>query len=212
MTRPRPETLAAVLPYAVWMVIMIALPATAVSYAVRALATLAVMVGLLPMAKRVKTGFPTASSALWGLIVGVIVFVLWIARETLFPGSVAVEPSPYDPAVCGWTLTIVKLLGSAFVIAPAEEMFFRGFLYRWLVNDRDWMKADSRKFDLAAFLWVVALFALEHNTRIAEGAMAGAFYGYLAIRKGLVPAIVAHATTNLVLALYVILTESWGFW
>jgi hypothetical protein len=42
--------------------------------------------------------------------------------------------------------------------------------------------------------------------------MAGAAYGALAIRKGLGAAIVAHVTTNLVLAVYVIAHSEWAFW
>ena len=63
-----------------------------------------------------------------------------------------------------------------------------------------------------AFLWMVGVFALEHHTRIGVGAMAGAAYGLLAVRRGLGTAIVAHAATNLALGLYVIHTGEWGFW
>jgi hypothetical protein len=42
--------------------------------------------------------------------------------------------------------------------------------------------------------------------------MAGAAYGALTIRKGLGAAIVAHVTTNLALALYVIEKSAWAFW
>ena len=64
---------------------------------------------------------------------------------------------------------------------------------------------------MSAFLWTTALFALEHDRYLA-GAMAGAAYGALAIRKGLGAAIVAHVTTNLVLAVYVIARSEWAFW
>ena len=99
----------------------------------------------------------------------------------------------------------------AFVIAPAEELFFRNFLYRWLQKGGDWTSSCLRRFDLSAFLWTTALFALEHDRYLA-GAMAGAAYGALAIRKGLGAAIVAHVTTNLVLAVYVIARSEWAFW
>ena len=160
-----------------------------------------------------------------GLLVGVAVGVLWIVpeqwawyRETslmklvgLAPATAAEAASPYDPAVCGWPLTLVRLAGSAFVIAPIEEIFFRSFLYRRL-QSRDWTNVPLNRFDLSAFLWMVGLFALEHDTRLLAGAMAGAFYGWLAIRRGLGAAIVAHVTTNLGLGIFVIVTQQWGFW
>ena len=117
---------------------------------------------------------------------------------------------PYDPAVCGWTLTIVKLIGSAFVIAPVEEVFFRSFLYRWLQN-RDFTAVPLSRFDLSAFLWMVFLFTLEHDRPLAA-AMAGGVYGLLAIRWGLGSAILAHVVTNLALGLHVIYHGAWEFW
>ena len=89
---------------------------------------------------------------------------------------------------------LVRLFGSAFVISVAEELFFR----RWLMR-------------FAGFWWMVALFAVEHD-RWLVGAIAGVLYGWLALRKGLVSAIVAHVTTNLALGLYVLETGKWQFW
>jgi membrane protease YdiL (CAAX protease family) len=80
------------------------------------------------------------------------------------------------------------------VIAAAEELFFR----RWLM-------------DFAGFWWMVALFAIEHD-RWAVGAVAGAVYGFLALKKGLTSAIIAHVVTNLVLGLWVIWRGAWQFW
>ncbi len=155
-----------------------------------------------------------------GLLVGVLVAVLWIAPEfsdfyrtwLCWPfGSLPAEsPSPYEPAVCGWALTVAKLVGSAFVIAPVEEVFFRSFLYRW-VQKNDFRAVPLSRFDLSAFLWTVFLFTIEHD-RPLVAATAGAFYGLVAIRFGLASAILAHVATNLLLALYVIHQNAWAFW
>ena len=124
--------------------------------------------------------------------------------------AASTDPSPYDPAVCGWTLTVAKLVGSAFVIAPVEEVFFRSFLYRWL-QKRDFLSIPLARFNLSAFLWMVFLFTLEHDRPLAA-ALAGAVYGFAAIRWGLTSAIIAHVTTNLLLALHVIFSGAWAFW
>ena len=157
-----------------------------------------------------------------GLLAGVLVAVLWIVPEIspfyrmwfCWPlGSLptaSTDPSPYDPAVCGWTLTIAKLVGSAFVIAPVEEVFFRSFLYRWL-QKRDFLSIPLARFNLSAFLWMVFLFTLEHDRPLAA-ALAGAVYGFTAIRWGLASAIIAHVTTNMLLALHVIFSGAWAFW
>ncbi len=161
------------------------------------------------------------SRALIGVFWGVIVAVLWIAPEysSLYrqwciigdvPAPSDAQSSPFNPAVCGHAMALVRLFGSAFVIAPAEELFFRSFLYRRLQSE-DWRSVDARRFDLSAFLWTAGLFALEHN-RIVAALAAGAVYGVVYMRSGLLPAIIAHVVTNLLLAVYVLMTGAWAFW
>ena len=222
-------------PFVTWIALQMVLPATAGAYAVRTVATALVGVWCLwnvrsrsgksaasPNAAHLGEAALSPLRLFLGLLVGIVVTVLWIAPEcatfyrtwfcwpigSLPPAPTA--PSPYEPAVCGWALTITKLIGSALVIAPVEEVFFRSFLYRWL-QKRDFLSIPLSRFNLSAFLWMVFLFTLEHDRPLAA-AMAGAAYGFAAIRFGLASAIVAHVTTNLLLALYVIHQNAWTFW
>ena len=229
-------------PFATWIALQTALPAAAWAYAVRSAATALVGLWCLlaggprSCATVTESGKRVASPnsehlgeaalsplhLLAGLLVGILVTVLWIVPEIstfyrtwfCWPiGSLPAashHPSPYDPAVCGWALTVAKLVGSAFVIAPVEEVFFRSFLYRWL-QKRDFRAVPLSRFNLSAFLWMVFLFTLEHDRPLAA-ALAGALYGFAAIRWGLASAIAAHVTTNLLLALHVIFSNSWAFW
>ena len=149
MTRENLNILAAVAPFATWIALQTLLPATAGAYAVRSVATFGVLLAVLPRLRRIcplgagtlRAGFAQVA---WGLLGGLLVLALWTLPEAsvfyrtwfVWPlGSLPAEaaaPSPYSPAVCGWPLTLAKLVGSAFVIAPVEEVFFRSFLYRWL--------------------------------------------------------------------------------
>ena len=206
-----------VLPFAAWMALMFALPPTALSYAVRSAATIAVGLvcivawrgcGGAPIAPRY--GSRIADCGI-GIAAGAAVCVAWILLPAWpFPEPVAPNPPPYAPDVCGWPLTVAKLVGSAFVIAPVEEVFFRSFLYRWLIR-RDFLSVPMSRFDLSAFLWTVLLFTLEHDRPVAA-ALTGVAYGLVAIRFGLASAIAAHVTTNLLLALHVIFRNAWQFW
>jgi hypothetical protein len=115
------------------------------------------------------------------------------------------------PYLIGWPLTLVRLAGSAFVIAVIEEFFWRGFLYRWLIG-REFRLIGLREFDLQAFLIMVALFGVEHD-RWLVGMLAGAAYGGLVLLTGsLWPAVVAHVVTNYLLGLYVLASGNYGFW
>ena len=209
-------------PFVTWIALQMLLPATAVGYAVRTAATTAVALACLKFLKAPKGPVPAPlKTAIVGLIGGLIVCALWIAPEysswyrtwlemPIGEPPPAPAPSPYEPSVCGWPLTLVKLVGSAFVIAPVEEVFFRSFLYRRL-QARDFRAVPLARFDLSSFLWMVFLFTLEHD-RPVVAALAGAAYGLLAIRFGLGAAIVAHVVTNLALGLHVIYWGEWWFW
>ncbi len=217
------DTFAATAPYLLWMVLMFVLPTSAVSYAVRTFVTFVALFilypRLSPKAIDARPNMKWYSTSLWGTLVGLGVCLVWVApeqfefyRRTLVIGGAesAAAASPYDPYFCGWPLTLFRLVGSAFIIAPAEELFFRSFLYRRLIS-RDWTATPLSTFDLSAFLWTTGLFALEHD-RLLVAILAGAAYNFLAIRKGLSAAILAHVVTNLLLGLYVIYTGNWGFW
>jgi len=206
------------LPFAVWMGLMIMLPPSAESYAMRSAATL--LAGIACWIAHRKSAVSRSAglhpgkacvSAMAGLTVGLGVFALWIWLPAWpYAEPVAPESPPYAPETCGWALTIARLVGSAFIIAPAEELFFRSFLYRRLIA-RDFTSVPLSRFDLSAFMWVVLLFTLEHDRPIAA-AITGVAYGLLSVRFGISSAIVAHVTTNLVLALHVILNNAWQFW
>lgn len=206
------------LPFAAWMGLMFLLPSSAKSYAIRSAATLIAGIACwityrksaAPQPGRDETANPCLSAAA-GLVAGLAVFALWIWLPAWpYDEPVAPESLPYAPATCGWALTIAKLAGSAFIIAPAEEIFFRSFLYRRLIA-RDFTSVPFSRFDLSAFLWTVLLFTLEHDRPIAAATTA-VVYGLLSVRFGISSAIVAHVTTNLVLGLHVIFNNAWQFW
>lgn len=164
--------------------------------------------------------------------IGVGVFVLWVGMETsivktLVPsiaeayekwcvmpvGSMreAVESTPYAPAMAGWPLTLVRIAGSAFVIAIIEEFFWRGYLMRTL-RTPDFLDIDIGEFHAGSFLIVAAIFGLEH-TEWAAGLVTGLVYGIFYLRSRDIWAVsIAHVTTNLALGVYVVATGNWQFW
>lgn len=191
-------------PYAAWMVLMAALPATATAYAVRTAVVAVLLVVGWRQGPKVSSPLKSSvsrlkSSLLPGLLVGLAVFAIWILPEQFdIPFyqrfCIVGEGGTQAVAEAGAAMIAIRLVGSAFVISVAEELFFR----KWLIS-------------FAGFWWMVALFAIEHD-RWLVGAIAGVAYGLLYLRRGLLAAIVAHATTNLVLGLWVLRTGQWQFW
>jgi len=219
-------------PFIAWMLLMLVLSKTelpsAVGYAMRTSLCVALLAWLRPW--RWYTGLRVANLPV-AVLVGVVVCVVWILPESpwlsRFPAlqefclrhlmlpfgklPVVAEISAYAPDSCGWPLTIVRLLGSAVVIAVIEEFFWRGFLYRWL-RDQDFVSLDLGAFDWKMLLLTSVLFGFEHQ-RWFVGILAGLAYGWLAIRTRDIWAVsLAHGITNLLLGLYVLKTGAYGFW
>jgi len=197
------DSIALIAPFATWWVLMLVLPSAPWSYAVRTFVTLLVLAWSLRRLRNSATLHFSFSAfrwpaILWGLAGGLVVLFLWVWPEKTFEwyrhycmyGYTANAPVESS----GWAMKAVRLFGSAFVISVAEELFFRKWLLRY-----------------AGFVWMVALFAIQHNRWLAA-VVTAVIYGWLAMRKGLVSAIVAHVVTNLALGAYVLATGDWAFW
>ena len=196
-----PKSFWLIAPYAAWMVLMAVLPATATAYAVRTAATAALFAAAAASLKLKVESLKCwkRSDLVLGLAVGLVVFAIWILPEQFDwvwyrKWCIVGEGGTQAVAEANAAMIVARLIGSAFVISVAEELFFR----KWLIS-------------FAGFWWMVGLFAIEHD-RWLVAAICGMAYGVLYLRRGLAAAIVAHATTNLVLGLWVIRTGQWQFW
>ena len=191
-------------PYAAWMVLMMCLPSAPWAYSVRTAVTLVLLAVSYFVFRKISTPqFFTLNSSFFtslfcGIAIGVAVLFIWIAPDQFdWYRKFCVIGDPYANAKAlplDSAFTWIQLFGSACVISVAEELFFRKWLIRY-----------------AGFGWMVALFAIEHN-RPVVAAICGVLYGLLYLKKGLFAAIVAHATTNLALGLFVIQYNRWEFW
>lgn len=218
-----------VLPFLVWVVVMtLPLGAPAVRYATQSAVTLALFLALRPWRHYPPPCLRRLPAA---VLLGAVVFVIWVLPESALAGRLpalrevylryAVRPwgvvpepvtaSRYAPEQCGWPLALVRLAGSALVIAVVEEFFWRGFLLRWL-GARDFLRVDPAKVTRTAFLMVAVLFALEHH-RWVVGLVAGVLYGGFYVRtRDLGATAIAHGVTNLLLGLHVLATSAYHFW
>jgi len=154
---------------------------------------------------------------LWaGLIaplLGVAVFVLWINLDVGWMnlgGGAGFDPRGSTGAF-DWPLVLFRLAGAALVVPLMEELFWRSFLLRW-IQEHHFLDLAPVQIGLRAILISSVLFGLEHSLWLA-GIVAGLAYAWLYRASGnLWPPIIAHATTNLVLGLWVLNTGNWQFW
>jgi CAAX prenyl protease-like protein len=148
-------------------------------------------------------------------LTGTVVFAIWIL-PTFWQ-----HPSP--PSILGKSLAALspmaritwiafRVAAAAITVPIAEELAFRGYLARRLI---------SRDFDSVSFLRLTPLaigissvvFGFMHGEQWIVGIVAGlAYAGVLRFRGRMGDAILAHATSNLLLAAWVLVRGDWSLW
>jgi uncharacterized protein len=149
--------------------------------------------------------------------VGMAALAVWVAPQWLFGAAPRVEgfnPTYFGPDGAPYTANLsLRLLRMVIVVPLVEEIFWRGWLLRYLVNE-DFQKVPFGTFTWKSFLITSVAFCFEHHFADWPAAViTGALYNFVAYRtKSLAACVVAHAVTNGVLAVYILRTGQWGFW
>jgi len=147
----------------------------------------------------------------FALIAGAAIFGLWIALDRMSGTHATAMPPALAaaPVAERFAWIAVRLLAAVVTVPIAEELAFRGFLLRRFVA------ADFEAVSLRTFTWfsLIAssvLFGLMHGDRWLAGVAAGMVYGAVLLRRGKMgDAVAAHASTNLLLAAYVLIFNQW---
>jgi len=157
------------------------------------------------------------------LSLGVLVFVIWIGPDRIFPGyhgfwlftnpvtgsmsATLPESSRGDPLFLS-----LRTLRSAFFVPIAEELFWRAWLMRWIVSPQ-FAEVPLGAWSARAFWIVAALFAVEHGPLWDVGLAAGILYNWWMVRtKSLGDLILVHGVTNACLSAYVVIAGRWEYW
>jgi exosortase E/protease (VPEID-CTERM system) len=161
------------------------------------------------------TGFDWAG--IWSgsaVAIGAAVFVVWLGLEWALGFSEGPPALPAAlaemPAGMAAAWLIFRVLGSIITVPLAEELAFRGYALRRLVSP-DFDKIPL-SFTWLSFLLSSILFGALHGRWLA-GTVAGMFYAWAMYRRGRVgDAIMAHATTNALIAADVLILGNWNLW
>lgn len=216
-----------VAPFAVFMLCLASLPALAVPepwqgalrLGIPALVLLAVS---RPQLAALRVTRPVASTLL-----GVAVFVLWVLPDQVVPGwrehwlfsnaltggTGAAGAAGASDAILRDPLQVTMRVARAALLVPVvEELFWRGWLPRWLVRS-DWQGVAPGTFTPMAFLLSAALFASEHGPYWEVGLACGLLYNaWMARTRSLGDLILVHAVTNGALAAFVMATGQVAYW
>jgi len=114
------------------------------------------------------------------------------------------------PVRIAWLL--LRIAGAIVTVPIAEELAFRGYVLRRL-KSADFESVDLRSFSLIPLVLSSLMFGVLHGQRWIAGTIAGMLYAMVMRRRGsLGDAIVAHATTNALIAALVLSGGSWSLW
>ena len=187
-------------------------------YPVRVILTTIV---LLSVSLRVIPAVPSRPFA--STILGIIVFVVWVAPDIVVPSYR--EHSIFQNSITGYVSTSIspqlrssvafqamRALGSTAIVPVIEELFWRGWLMRYIIA-ANFEQVPLGSYTHAAF-WITALlFATEHGPFWDVGLVAGVLYNWWIIRtRNLADCILSHTVTNGCLALYVLVFNQWQYW
>jgi CAAX prenyl protease-like protein len=166
---------------------------------------------------RQEIEFHTIAKPLLVLAAGVGVFLLWISPQAFF--SAPARTDGFNPQVFAgqpawyWLTVGFRFLRLVVVVPFLEEIFWRGFLLRYLIND-NFDRVRFGSFSWLSFVAVTLGFCFAHSqSDWIAAAITGVIYNGVAYRtKSLLSCVVTHALTNLLLGLWIMRTAQWGFW
>ena len=107
---------------------------------------------------------------------------------------------------------VVRFLGLVVVVPIVEEVFYRGFLLRFVTDPDDFRRVPVGRFTLAAFLVNVVLMAFSHPEWVVAAIFSAAMCSLVARTRSVFACIVAHGVTNLLLGVYVLAFHQWQYW
>jgi exosortase E/protease (VPEID-CTERM system) len=146
---------------------------------------------------------------------GALGFIAWVAigwqGQSVASNAAFASGLHSLPPVLTFLWIAFRFAGAVVTVPLAEELAFRSYLMRKLVST-EFESVNYKQVTCSAIAVSSILFGLLHQNWIAA-IIAGAIYAAATHRRGrLSDAICAHATTNAILALFVVVTGRWSLW
>lgn len=172
--------------------------------------------------------------ALIGVVFGAIGIGFWLLPTTLYDHwkmqgeatgglktlGFAARKEGFDPGLfeqpfAYWTAMIFRFFRAVVVVALVEEIFWRGFLMRFVADwEGDYWKQPFGRHRWLSYLIVTGLFMTAHAPIDYAGALIyGSLTYFLCVwSKNLGACVIMHGTANLLMGIYVIAYGKYGLW
>jgi len=196
-------------------------------YTVKIALTIAAMLYVLPGYRQ----FPFRVSPL-AIVVGVVGVVLWVWICQLhleprllaplglegFVGGLGERPA-YNPldalqAYPAWAYIFlaIRFIGLALVVPVIEEFFLRGFLMRFVQEDRWWEVPFGKVTPLAVVVGTAVPMLMHPGELLAAFVWFSLVTWLMTCNRNIWDCVAAHAVTNFLLGVYVVTQGAWQLW
>jgi CAAX prenyl protease-like protein len=161
---------------------------------------------------------PGPLAAALAILLGLVVWGLWVGLDGHYPALTFLfgqRRIGFDPMLMPpfprWAFVFVRLLGLVVVVPVIEELFWRSFLLRWLI-DPDFTRVPIGRVTRAAAGLSSLFFALIHPEWLPALLTGLLWAGLLWQTRSLSACALSHATANLALGIHVLATAQWKYW
>lgn len=170
----------------------------------------------------------------WGVVAGAIGIGFWLLPTTLYDywrmtgepdgfwqklSGLAPRTEGFNPGVfeggAFWTSLGLRFLRAVVVVALVEEIFWRGFLMRFLLKmDGDYWRVPFGKPAWISFFVVTGAFMLAHAPLDWLGAFVygSLTYGLCVWSRSLLACVVMHGVANALMGWYALAYGKFGLW
>jgi uncharacterized protein len=163
--------------------------------------------------------WPSPLSSALAVGVGLAVFAAWIGLDGRYPELTALglggKRTAFNPGVLPLAARVgflpIRLVGLVVMVPLIEELFYRSFLMRWVV-DPVYTRVPIGRVTPLGLGVTTAVFGLSHPEWL-PAILTGLAWGWLVGRtKSVSACVLSHAAANLALGVYVLATGAWKYW
>ena len=218
-----PSALPWVAPFAVFLLWMLVWPYVSLGDMRTELLRLGVLAVVLLTVSRGIVASLRVTRWLSSLAVGLLAAGLWLLPGILWPGYR--EQSLFQNGITGETVSTLpdswlasplllslRVARAALLVPLVEEIFWRGFLPRWVLRN-NWDAVPMGSYNTLAFVATALLFAAQHGPYWDVALLCGLIFNwYMWTTRSLGDLVLAHVATNAALAAYAVATRQYVFW
>lgn len=139
----------------------------------------------------------------------------WKQRLGILPRRDGFDPGIFESPAAWWAATVFRFLRAVVVVSLVEELLWRGFLMRFILNpDGDYWKVPFGTFSWKSYLVVTALVVFIHSPADWAAAFVWGTLMYCCAiwTRSLLACVVMHGVANFLMGWYALSFGKYGLW